>query len=142
MPGNVVKLKDDIKDAYGKPISEKLFEIVLVVTGIHGRNKDILILSTNVRGAKMAMVKFADVDFVADQLDPEASVEVARFPKYICDVVVPEAEVHVNANNFSKVIKTARKYDLFTIVDEKDGWVALKNGGWIKKENIREVKYL
>jgi hypothetical protein len=140
--GNVIKLKDDIKDAYGKPLAQKLFDRVLVVTGIHGRNKDILVLSTNARGAKLAMVKFTDVDFVADQLDPEASVEVERFPKYICDVIVPEAEVYLNANNFSKVIKTAHKYDLFTIVDEKDGWAALKNGGWIKKENIREVKYL
>lgn len=140
--GNVIKLKDDIKDAYGKPLAEKLFDRVLVVIGIHGRNKDILVLSTNARGAKLAMVKFTDVEFVADNLEPEMSIEVKRFPKYICDVIATDANIHTKPGAAYKVLRVAHKYDLFTIVDEKNDWAQLKNGGWIKKENIREVKVL
>lgn len=140
--GNVIKLKDDVKDIYNKDFSKSMFERVLVITGIRGKDNDILMLSTSLNGPKMGFVHFTNVEFVAEKLNPEAEVEISRFPKYICDVTVDEANVHAAAGAQYKVIKTAKKYDLYTVIDEKDGWAKLKIGGWIKLENIREVKSL
>ena len=140
--GNVIKLKDDVKDINNKPFSEGMFKRAYVVVDKRGSDNEILVFAAKPHGVKLGMVHFTNVELVAEKYEPEANMEVSRFPKYICDVVAAEANIHAKPGAAYKVLHVAHKYDLFTIVDEKDGWAALKNGGWIKKENIREVKYL
>ena len=140
--GNVIKLKDNVKDIYNKDFPKSMFNIVLVVTGIRGLNNDILMLSTSLNGPKMGFVNFTNVEFIAEKLDPEVETKVIRFPKYICSVIADETNVYAAAGSQYKVVKVVKKYDLYTVIDEKDGWAKLKIGGWIKLEDIRKVKAL
>jgi uncharacterized protein YgiM (DUF1202 family) len=140
--GNVIKLKDDVKDINNKPFSEGMFKRAYVVVDKRGSDNEILVFAAKPHGVKLGMVHFTNVELIAEKYEPEANMEVSRFPKYICDVIAAEANIHAKPGAAYKVLHIAHKYDLFTVVDEKSGWAQLKNGGWIQKENIREVKVL
>ena len=140
--GNVIKLKDDVKDIKNRPLSKDLFERVLLVADIRGAEKEILVLSACKNGPRLGMIHFTNAEFVADEMDMTIDPSITRFPKYICDITVNEAAVRSKPTGLAPVIKKVHKYDLFTIVDEKDGWAKLKVGGWIKLEDIRKVKTL
>lgn len=54
--------------------------------------------------------------------------------------IISNTSVHVEADKKSKVSTKVKKNEVFTIVDEKDGWGKLKSGaGWIYLKRTKKI---
>lgn len=62
------------------------------------------------------------------------------FKEYKVKINTDVLNVRKDANTTSKVITTVKKNEIYTIVEEKDGWGKLKSGtGWIKLSYAKKV---
>ena len=62
------------------------------------------------------------------------------FTPYLVRVVVDVLNVRLNPNTSAKIVTQVKKNEIFTIVDEKDGWGKLKSGlGWVSLNHTKKV---
>lgn len=100
------------------------------------RNDGNIIISTQKTGAITGVVK-------PNVLVPYAGTSnvISTFVPYIVRIDTDVLNVRNGAGTNYKINTQVRKYELYTIVDEKNGWGKLKSGaGWIALQYTKKVK--
>ena len=117
----------------GKSIASWMFGKKLFVRKIAGDN---VTISTVKAGAISGIV---DKKWLKEWND---ALEAAPgFESYIVMITGDVVNVRAGASKKDKVVAQVKQHQLYTIIDEKDGWGRLKNGtGWISLEFAQKVK--
>lgn len=72
--------------------------------------------------------------------DKDESVKTHPVKPYLVKIVADELNVRAGAGTAYKVNRTVKKGEVFTIVEEKNGWGKLKSGaGWIKLSYTKKL---
>ena len=133
--GDVVKLVSDATYSTGAKIPTWVFKYKLYVREIL-KNGDIVI-STQKTGAVTGVVKPNAITAYVDT----TTAPKPNFVSYLVRVTTPILNVRAGAGTQFKITTQVKKNDIFTIVDEKNGWGKLKSGaGWISLEYTQKVK--
>ena len=117
----------------GKSIASWMFNRKLYVRKVNENN---ITISTVKSGAVSGIVdkKWLKVWDGALEAAPD-------FNSYIVMITADVLNVRAGAGTNYKVNTQVKKHQLYTIIDEKDGWGKLKNGsGWISLEFTQKVK--
>ena len=136
--GDEVNLISGAKYSNGVAIPNWVIQSKLYVREIR-KNGDIVI-STKKTGAVTGSVK-------PSQLKPYSKIttsntnKVSTFISYIVMVNVDVLNIRSGAGTNYKITGQIKKGELYTIVDEKNGWGKLKSGaGWINLNYAKKVK--
>ena len=100
------------------------------------RKNDEIVISTKKTGAITGVVKI-------NQLTPyvEKADSSQNFVSYIIKINTDVLNIRSGAGTNYKIVGQVKKYELYTIVDEKNGWGKLKSGaGWIALNYTTKVK--
>ena len=117
----------------GKSVASWLFNKKLYVRAVKGDN---ITISTVKSGAVSGIV---DKKWL--KIWDEALVAAPGFESYIVMITADVLNVRAGAGTNYKVNSQVKKHQLYTVIDEKDGWGRLKNGsGWISLEYTQKVK--
>lgn len=126
--GDEVKLLPGAKYTSGKSIPSWVFKAKLYLREI--RNSGNYAVSTQKTGALTGVVepKFVvPYDFKIEDIKKEPT-----FVSYLVKIDSNKLNVRLEPNSTSKVVTQVTKGNIYTIIDEKDGWGKLKSGlGWI-----------
>lgn len=131
--GMEVMLTNDAVFTNGKSIASWMFGKKLYVRRISGDN---ITISTVKAGAISGIV---DKKYLK-KYDSEL-VAAPGFDPYVIAVTGDVVNVRAGAGTQYKVNTQVKENQLYTIIDEKDGWGKLKNGfGWISLEFTRKIE--
>ena len=131
-PGVEVALLNGAEFTNGKAVASWMFNKKLYVRKVNGEN---ITIST---------VKTGPVSGIVDKKwlkEWNGQLEAAPgFESYVVMVTANVLNVRDDAGTDFKVNAQVKKSQLFTIIDEKDGWGKLKDGtGWISLEYTRKL---
>ena len=132
--GDQVQLKQGATYSNGKTIPSWVFEKPLYVREI--RSNGDIVISTQKIGAVTGVVKSNYLNeytgnFVSD---------TPKFVSYLVKVSVDVLNVRSGAGTGYKINTQITKNQVYTIVDEKNGWGKLKSGaGWINLQYVRKI---
>ena len=135
--GDTVKLIKNAKYSNGLTIPSWVINSKLFVREV--RKNGEIIISTKSTGAITGVVK-------ADQLTPYVentnnTNKISTFVPYIVSINTDVLNIRSGAGTNYKIVGQVKKYELYTIVDEKNGWGKLKSGaGWIALNYTTKVK--
>ena len=135
--GDTVKLIKNAKYSNGLTIPSWVINSKLFVREV--RKNGEIIISTKSTGAITGVVK-------ADQLTPYVentnnTNRISTFIPYIVSINTDVLNIRSGAGTNYKIVGQVKKYELYTIVDEKNGWGKLKSGaGWIALNYTEKVK--
>ena len=135
--GDTVKLIKNAKYSNGLTIPSWVINSKLFVREV--RKNGEIIISTKSTGAITGVVK-------ADQLTPYVentnnTNKISTFVPYIVSINTDVLNIRSGAGTNYKIVGQVKKYELYTIVDEKNGWGKLKSGaGWIALNYTEKVK--
>lgn len=131
--GMEVMLTNDAVFTNGKSIASWMFGKKLYVRRISGDN---ITISTVKAGAISGIV---DKKYLK-KYDSEL-VAAPGFDPYVIAVTGDVVNVRAGAGTQYKVNTQVKENQLYTIIDEKDGWGKMKNGfGWISLEFTRKIE--
>ena len=132
-PGTEVMLTKDAIFTNGKSIASWLFNKKLYVRKINGDN---VIISTVQSGAVSGIVDKKYLKKYNDSL-----IAAPGFEEYVIMITGDVVNVRAGAGTKYKVNTQVKQNQLYTIIDEKDGWGRLKNGsGWICLDFTKKIK--
>ena len=132
-PGTEVMLTKDAIFTNGKSIASWLFNKKLYVRKING---DDVIISTVQSGAVSGIVNKKYLEKYNDSL-----IAAPGFDEYVVMVTGDVVNVRAGAGTKYKVNTQVKQHQLYTIIDEKDGWGRLKNGsGWICLDFTKKIE--
>lgn len=132
-PGTEVMLTKDAIFTNGKSIASWLFNKKLYVRKINGDN---IIISTVKTGPVSGIV---DKKYLKEY-DSEL-IAAPGFESYVIAVTGDVVNVRAGAGTNYKVNTQVKQNQLYTIIDEKNGWGKMKNGsGWICLEFTRKIE--
>ena len=132
-PGTEVMLTKDAIFTNGKSIASWLFNKKLYVRKING---DDVIISTVQSGAVSGIVNKKYLEKYNDSL-----IAAPGFEEYVIMITGDVVNVRAGANTKYKVNTQVKQNQLYTIIDEKDGWGRLKNGsGWICLDFTKKIE--
>lgn len=78
---------------------------------------------------------------VTEKMNSTNSGTTASFNSYLVKINTAELNVRSGAGTKYKVVTTVKKNEVYTIVDEKNGWGKLKSGaGWISLNYTKKLK--
>ena len=134
--GDEVKLIKNAKYSNGMPIPTWLENYKLYVRNIKDNN--IIIISTKKTGAITGAVTY-------DQVIPYTQKEIVNnipdFVPYIVRINTDTLNVRTGPGTNYKIKTQVHKHELYTIINEKDGWGKLKSGvGWILLDYTQKIK--
>jgi hypothetical protein len=128
--GDRVKLVPGAKYTSGKTIPGWVFEKVLYAREV--RSNGTCVISTLSAGAVTGVV------YTKDLLPYDATAPA--FKPYIVRITADVLNVRADAGTGYPVKTQVKQNELYTIVDEKDGWGKLKSGaGWIHLGYTKKV---
>lgn len=131
--GMEVMLTNDAVFTNGKSIASWMFGKKLYVRRISGDN---ITISTVKTGAISGIV---DKKYLKEY-DSELAA-APGFDPYVIAVTGDVVNVRAGAGTQYKVNTQVKENQLYTIIDEKDGWGKMKNGfGWISLEFTRKIE--
>lgn len=132
-PGTEVMLTKDAVFTNGKSIASWLFNKKLYVRKING---DDVIISTVQSGAVSGIVNKKYLEKYNDSL-----IAAPGFEEYVIMITGDVVNVRAGASTKYKVNTQVKQNQLYTIIDEKDGWGRLKNGsGWICLDFAKKIE--
>lgn len=132
-PGTEVMLTKDAVFTNGKSIASWLFNKKLYVRKINGDN---VIISTVQSGAVSGIVDKKYLKKYNDSL-----IAAPDFEEYVIMITGDVVNVRAGAGTKYKVNTQVKQNQLYTIIDEKDGWGRLKNGsGWICLDFTKKIE--
>ena len=131
-PGVEVALLNGAEFTNGKAVASWMFNKKLYVRKVNGEN---ITIST---------VKTGPVSGIVDKKwlkEWNGQLEAAPgFESYVVMITASVLNVRDDAGTDFKINAQVKKSQLFTIIDEKDGWGKLKDGtGWISLEYTRKL---
>jgi uncharacterized protein YcbK (DUF882 family) len=131
-PGVEVALLNGAEFTNGKAVASWMFNKKLYVRKVNGEN---ITIST---------VKTGPVSGIVDKKwlkEWNGQLEAAPgFESYVVMITANVLNVRDDAGTDFKINAQVKKSQLFTIIDEKDGWGKLKDGtGWISLEYTRKL---
>ena len=128
--GDKVKLLPDTKYTSGKSIPDWVFDKVLYAREL--RSDGTCVFST------LAVGPITGVVYTKDLIPYDASMPT--FKSYIVRITADVLNVRAGAGTGYQIKTQVKKNELYTIVDEKDGWGKLKSGaGWIHLGYTKKV---
>ena len=128
--GDKVKLVSDAKYTSGKSIPDWVFDKVLYAR--EPRSNGTCVFSTVAAGPITGVV------YTKDLIPYNASAPT--FKSYIVRITADVLNVRAGAGTGYQIKTQVKKNELYTIVDEKDGWGKLKSGaGWIHLGYTKKV---
>ena len=131
--GAEVMLTKDAVFTNGKSIASWMFGKKLFVRKINGDN---ITISTVQSGPVSGIV---DKKYLKEY--NSTLIAAPGFDEYVIMITGDVVNVRAGAGTNYKVNTQVKKHQLYTIIDEKDGWGRLKNGsGWISLEYTQKVK--
>ena len=131
--GAEVMLTKDAVFTNGKSVASWLFGKKLYVRKINGDN---VTVSTVQSGAVSGIV---DKKYLKKY--DSTLIAAPGFDEYVVMITGDVVNVRAGAGTNYKATTQVKQHQLYTIVDEKDGWGKLKNGsGWICLEFAQKVK--
>ena len=134
--GDEVKVISGATYYNGAKIPTWLYDYKLYVREI--RKNDELVIYTKKTGAITGVVKSSQI--IPYQESQSTSAKPSFVP-YIVKINTDVLNVRNGAGTNYKINTQVKKYELYTIVDEKNGWGKLKSGaGWISLEYTIKVK--
>ena len=104
---------------------------------VRGINKNgTIVISTLKTGAVSGSVKPEYLDLITSTATQPVATKPSNFKSYLVIITADSLNVRNGAGTQYKVNSTVKKGQVFTIVDEKNGWGRLKSGaGWISLKN-------
>jgi hypothetical protein len=134
--GDAVKLVAGAKYTNGASIPSWLFRYKLYVREVNG---DAIVISTQKTGAITGVVKSKYLTDYDNKPAATPSKDPA-FKSYIVRVTADVLNIRKGAGTGYKIVGQIRKHDLYTIIDEKNGWGKLKSGaGWISLKYTKKI---
>ena len=131
--GAGVMLTKDAVFTNGKSVASWLFGKKLYIRRING---DEVTVSTVQSGAVSGIVDKKYLKKYDDSL-----IAAPGFEEYVVIITGDVVNVRAGASTNYKVITQVKQHQLYTIVDEKDGWGRLKNGsGWICLDFAKKIE--
>lgn len=125
--GSEVMLRPGAKYFNGKNIPAWVFESKLYVREV--RETGSVVISTQKKGAITGVVKMDDLIEYSEERKVQ---EVITFIPYLVKVAVDGLNVRSGPGTGYRINTQITKNQVYTIVDEKNGWGKLKSGaGWI-----------
>lgn len=125
--GSEVMLRPGAKYFNGKNIPAWVFETKLYVREV--RETGSVVISTQKKGAITGVVKMDDLIEYSEERKVQ---EVITFIPYLIKVAVDGLNVRSGPGTGYRISTQITKNQVYTIVDEKNGWGKLKSGaGWI-----------
>jgi hypothetical protein len=132
--GDAVKLVNGAKYASGVAIPTWVFKYKLYVREIR-KNGD-MVISTQRTGAVTGVVKPASVV----PYSATSTSTSPTFTAYLVRITTDVLNVRSGAGTNYKINTQVKKNEVYTIVDEKNGWGKLKSGaGWIHLDYTKKV---
>ena len=126
--GDIVSLKSGAKWSTGSSIPNWVFSKQLYVREIHDNN--LIAISTLKTGAITGVVKSNYLTLKANTTQQTSTTQ--PFKSYLVIITANSLNVRNGAGMENKINTTVKKGQVYTIIDEKDGWGKLKSGaGWI-----------
>lgn len=131
--GSEVSLLPGATYASGAKIPDWVFKSKMYIREM--RANDTCVISTKKTGPITGVVALED-------LTPyEANSPAANFVSYIVAITADTLNVRAGAGTNYKINTQVKKNQLYTIVNEKNGWGKLKSGaGWISLKYTKKVK--
>ena len=131
--GTAVMLTKDAVFTNGKSIASWLFGKKLYIRKING---DDITVSTVQSGAVNGIVNKKYLEKYDDSL-----IAAPGFDEYVVMITGDVVNVRAGASTKYKVNTQVKQHQLYTIIDEKDGWGRLKNGsGWICLDFAKKIE--
>ena len=131
--GTEVMLTKDAVFTNGKSITSWLFGKKLYIRKING---DDITISTVQSGAVSGIVNKKYLEKYDNSL-----IAAPDFDEYIVMITGDVVNVRAGASTKYKVNTQVKQHQLYTIIDEKDGWGRLKNGsGWICLDFAKKIE--
>lgn len=131
--GAEVMLTKDAVFTNGKSVASWLFNKKLYVRKINGDN---VTISTVQSGAISGIVDKKYLEKYNDSL-----IAAPGFEEYVIMITGDVVNVRAGASTKYKVNTQVKQHQLYTIIDEKDGWGRLKNGsGWICLDFAKKIE--
>ena len=131
--GAEVMLTKDAVFTNGKSVASWLFNKKLYVRKINGDN---VTVSTVQSGAISGIVDKKYLKKYNDSL-----IAAPSFEEYVIMITGDVVNVRAGAGTKYKVNTQVKQHQLYTIIDEKDGWGRLKNGsGWICLDFAKKIE--
>ena len=135
--GDTVKLVEDATYSTGTKIPTWVFKYKLYVREI--LKNGTIVISTQRTGAVTGTVKPDAI--VAFSASTTTNTPKPAFTPYLVRVTTAVLNVRAGAGTQFKITTQVKKNDIYTIVDEKNGWGKLKSGkGWISLDYTQKVK--
>ena len=133
--GSEVMLRPGAKYFNGKNIPAWVFESKLYVREV--RETGSVVISTQKKGAITGVVKMDDLIEYSEERKVQ---EVITFIPYLIKVTVDGLNVRSGPGTGYRINTQITKNQVYTIVDEKNGWGKLKSGaGWIALQYVRKI---
>ena len=133
--GSEVMLRPGAKYFNGKNIPAWVFESKLYVREV--RETGSVVISTQKKGAITGVVKMDDLIEYSEEHKVQ---EVITFIPYLVKVAVDGLNVRSGPGTGYRINTQVTKNQVYTIVDEKNGWGKLKSGaGWIALQYVRKI---
>lgn len=132
--GDAVQLVAGATQVDGSPLKEWTFRSKLYIKDI---NENYITLAKTERGSSIGTVIVDNIVPYNEELLTNVNNDFIPYPAI---VMSNNASIFNGPGLNYKAVKSIKKYDLFTIVNEKNGWGKLKIGaGWI---NLNDIKNL
>lgn len=134
--GSAVKIAEGAVWTTGKAVPAWVIKSKMYLRGY--KSDTIASVSTLQTGAITGTI---DVKYLKEYAINTAANTESSFTPYIVRVTADSLNVRAGAGTKYKVNTIIKKNELYTIVDEKDGWGKLKSGaGWISLNYAKKVK--
>lgn len=128
--GDTVKIVKDAIWTTGKKVPTWLIGRTLYVREI--RENGLIVVSTLKTGALTGAIKPEYLDLITSTATKPVATKPSNFKPYLVIITANSLNVRNGAGTQYKVNSSVKKGQVFTIIDEKNGWGRLKSGaGWI-----------
>lgn len=134
--GSAVRVAENAIWSNGKKVASWVPKSKMYVRSYKSDN--IVTISTMTSGAITGPI---DIKYLSTYVAQVSSTTKPSFAPYIVRVTANNLNVRAGAGTKYKVNTVIKKNELYTIVDEKDGWGKLKSGaGWIALNYTKKIK--
>lgn len=134
--GEAVRISTDAIWTNGKKVASWVPTTKMYIRGY--KSDTVVLISTLTSGAITGTL---DIKYVSKYIPMTSPQTKPSFKSYIIKVLANSLNVRAGAGTKYKVNTVIKKNELYTIVDEKDGWGKLKSGaGWISLAYTQKIK--
>lgn len=128
--GDDIQLLPNAHFANGRELTDELLSLKLFIRDIKPNG---YVVARTKKGPTLGTVN-------ASGVMKYSGVAATMIEPYLIQVPNSNVAIHAEASLGSKIIKMARKFDLYTIINEKNNMGKLKNNGWIDLNKVDKLK--